>query len=53
MLQDYKVDIVFNVPDFPKEHGRAFPRRGLCTGWMEDWFKDRNDAMSKVNPVHP
>ncbi len=31
-------DFLFNVVDFPSDGGRwrRFPRRGVCTGWLED-----------------
>ena len=35
------VDLVFNVVEIPSGGGsaRAFPRRGVCTGWLEDMAK--------------
>ncbi|QQP52769.1 Uncharacterized protein FKW44_005016, partial [Caligus rogercresseyi] len=30
------LDIVFNVIEIPKGSGRAFDRKGLCSGWLEE-----------------
>ncbi|KAK7497577.1 hypothetical protein BaRGS_00011217 [Batillaria attramentaria] len=30
------VDIAFNVVDIPQSSSRVLPRRGLCTGWLDD-----------------
>ena len=36
------LDFVFNVAEIPSGPARAFPRRGICTGWFEDMAKSEN-----------
>ena len=38
------LDVVFNVAEIPSGGGsaRAFSRRGICTGWLEDVAKSGN-----------
>ena len=43
-----KLDIVFNVIQIPQAQGRMFPRRGVCTGWLQDMVNS-SEASKKAS----